>query len=438
MNSVVPNHEFMELRTMHQVPCKQQCFVYTDIDLPPEITKFSEKIKNGNVPTYKKEHSSPPPVVHRGKSRKVVAVFGGLFVFIALAIGIPIALQLRSSSLLEARLAFIRRLLSENPPLVEGHWRPQLGGNFTSSVADITQNMVGALVWPVAVPCGAQYLDGVQLALEGIDEAKRLVRTNPMLKVIELADEIEETHAEGKIGVLLGLQAGHALGSSLAVLRSMHSLGVRVISITGLGCTTPWAAATIKSDMIVLDDSQPHSLTTFGETVLHEMNRLGILVEISRLSEPAMMMALHTARAPVLFSNAAPLSLCNSSSTAGVPDHILGMLTQNGGVLMINVERCGEKQLSVREAISTINYVRAVAGVDHVGLSGSPGTYPPLLAELARDRLWGNAAIKKLVGGNFVRVLREVEVLRNRQPLHEEWIPNAAIEGNSYCRYSET
>lgn len=254
----------MELRTM-QVPCKQQCFVYTDIDLPPEITKFSEKIKNGNVPTYKKEHASPPPVIHRGKSRKVAAVFGGLFLFIALAIGIPIALQLRSSSLLEARLAFIRRLLSETPPLVEGHWQPQLEGNFSSSVSDITKNMVGALVWSVAVPCGAQYLDGVQLALEGLDEAKRLAKTNPILQVIETADEIEETHSDGKIGVLLGLEAGHALGSSLAVLRSMYSLGVRVISLTGLGCTTPWAAATIKSDMIVLDDTQPHSLTTFGE-----------------------------------------------------------------------------------------------------------------------------------------------------------------------------
>lgn len=75
---------------------------------------------------------------------------------------------------------------------------------------------------------------------------------------------------------------------------------------------------------------------------------------------------------------------------------------------MLNVERCGERLLTVKEAISSINYVRAIAGVDHVGLSGSPKNYPLLLAELARDRLWGNAAIKKLVGGNIVRVLREV------------------------------
>jgi len=77
---------------------------------------------------------------------------------------------------------------------------------------------------------------------------------------------------------------------------------------------------------------------------------------------------------------------------------------------MINVERCGDKQLTVKEAITTINYARVIAGVDHVGLSGAPKNYPMLLAELARDRLWGNAAIKKLVGGNMVRVLRDVNV----------------------------
>jgi membrane dipeptidase len=79
--------------------------------------------------------------------------------------------------------------------------------------------------------------------------------------------------------------------------------------------------------------------------------------------------------------------------------------------MMLNVERCGDKLLSVKEAIASINYVRAMAGVDHVGLSGSPKNYPLLLAEMARDRLWNNAAIKKLVGGNILRVLRDVSIL---------------------------
>lgn len=145
--------------------------------------------------------------------------------------------------------------------------------------------------------------------------------------------------------------------------------------------------------------------------MLLEMNRLGMLAEISRLSEPAMMVALNTAKAPLLLSNASPLSLCNA--TSAIPDHILSALSQNGGVLMLNVEKCGDKILSVRESIQMINYVRAIAGVDHIGLSGSPKSYGLILAELARDRLWGNVAIKKLVGGNIVRVLRDVShVLR--------------------------
>lgn len=147
-----------------------------------------------------------------------------------------------------------------------------------------------------------------------------------MLEIVESADEMEVAHIHGLVGVLIGLEGGHTLGASLAVLRSMYSLGTRFISLTGLECTTPWAAAVNNIDL-VYDETQPISLTTFGESVLHEMNRLGILVEISRLSEPAMMTALHAAKAPVLFSNTAPLVLCNSSNS--LPDHILGCVKHN-------------------------------------------------------------------------------------------------------------
>lgn len=114
------------------------------------------------------------------------------------------------------------------------------------------------------------------------------------------------------------------------------------------------------------------------------------------------------------------------------------LLPENGGVIMLNLERCGDRLLNVREAIKAINYVRKVAGVDHIGLSGAPKSYAFLLAELARDRVWGNAAIKKLIGGNVVRILREAETLKNRLPLYEEWIPHELIESNSYCRYPES
>ncbi|EAT46257.1 AAEL002547-PA [Aedes aegypti] len=442
MNSM-PNHaDFMELGTIHQhqSTCKQHCFVFTeiaDIDLPPEITKYPEKIKNGSIHSYKKDSMSPPPpkVPKSRRSRKIIAVVSALLVCIALAAGIPLGLQLRSSSLLEARLAFIRRLLAESP-LVEGYWAPQMGANFSKSYAEVKNSMVGALLWPISVPCAAQYLDAVQLTLEGIDDARRMVKKNKEMIIVESADAMEQAHTDGKMAILFGLEGGHTLGSSLAVLRSMYSLGARFVSLTGLGCTTPWASASIRTDFF--DENLPSTLTNFGEVVIQEMNRLGMLVEISRLSEPAMMVALNIAKAPLLLSNALPSSMACNGSTAAIPDHIMSALSQNGGVIMLNVERCGDKPMNLKDAIAAINYVRAIAGVGHVGLSGSPKNYPLLLAELARDRLWGSAAIKKLVGGNIVRVLREVEINKNRLPLSEDWIPLEAVEGNAYCRYPET
>lgn len=109
-------------------------------------------------------------------------------------------------------------------------------------------------------------MDAVQLALEGIDDIKRISANNPMLTIVESADEMEVAHIHGLVGVLIGLEGGHTLGASLAVLRSMYSLGTRFISLTGLECTTPWAAAVNNIDL-VYDETQPISLTTFGEVI---------------------------------------------------------------------------------------------------------------------------------------------------------------------------
>ncbi|ALC44631.1 CG5282 [Drosophila busckii] len=451
MNSV-PNRDFMEVHPLHQHQphCKQQCFVFTeiaDIELPAEITKFgggSEKLRcsNGGIPAYncKKDSCSESSAERPGRSRgrKIIIGVCLVLVCIAMAGGIPLALQLRASSLLEARLAFIRRLLTESP-LIEGSWKPPSDIKLNSSgMAEIRQNHIGAVLWPITVNCGAQFLDAVQLALEGIDQAKRIIAATTSMHIVESADEMEQAHIRGEVAVLMGIGGGHALGTSLAVLRSIYLLGARFVSVTSLECTTPWAAAAIRRREYLVEENVTNSLNDFGKTMLFEMNRLGMLVEISQLSESAMVIALRTAKAPVLLMNAAPLSLCNSSNVASIPDHVLSLLPENGGVILLNLERCGERQISVREAILAINYVRKVAGVDHIGLGGAPKSYALLLAELARDRVWGNAAIKKLVGGNVMRILREIEALKNRLPLYEEWIPHEAIESNSYCRYPET
>ena len=157
-------------------------------------------------------------------------------------------------------------------PLVEGYWTPQLGKNFSKSYAEVKSGMVGALLWPISVPCAAQYLDAVQLTLEGIDKARRFVGRMPDFQIVESAEEMEKAHSRGKMGILLGLEGGHTLGSSLAVLRSMYALGTRFVSLTGLGCTTPWASAAVRSE-IIFDETTPTTLTNFGEVSLN-LNRL--------------------------------------------------------------------------------------------------------------------------------------------------------------------
>lgn len=194
------DHEFLELHQLRS--CKQQCFVFSDLgdlDYPAEIAK----IKNGSLHSnYKSEHmsSASPPLKSEplpnernssGKGKRCVSILGAFALVIVLLVGVPIGLQLRSSSLLEARLAFVRRLLSESP-LIEGHWLPKMNVSFNQSVQEVTENMVGAVLWPIEVPCGAQYLDAVQLALEGIDKVKRLLNADPILTQVEDADEMEQ------------------------------------------------------------------------------------------------------------------------------------------------------------------------------------------------------------------------------------------------------
>jgi membrane dipeptidase len=131
---------------------------------------------------------------------------------------------------------------------------------------EIKDNMIGAILWPIRVPCQAQYLDAVQLALEGIDEAQRLISQNHGLRIVSTADEMEQAHSEGKIGVLIGIEGGHLLGSSVAVLRMFYTLGARFISLTSFECSSPWVAAhTSKDQIIIEDDETPTSLTEFGK-----------------------------------------------------------------------------------------------------------------------------------------------------------------------------
>jgi membrane dipeptidase len=159
-------------------------------------------------------------------------------------------------------LSFIRRLLSEYP-LIGSSINAFTESNFTQSYFEIKESMIGAILWPIRVPCQAQYLDAVQLALEGIDEAKRIVHRTKGMRFVSSADEMEQAHNEGKIGVLLGIEGGHSLGSSVAVLRMFYSLGARFISLTSFECSNPWISANSKEPLF--EESSPTSMTEFGK-----------------------------------------------------------------------------------------------------------------------------------------------------------------------------
>lgn len=346
---------------------------------------------------------------------------------------VPFALQLRSSSLLEARLSFIRRVLQDTP-LIDGYWMPS--SNLTEEVSVLHQNLVAAHFWPVLVPCGAQFLDAVQLTLEKIDEIQRIIKTHSEhLELIDSAEGLEKVHFSGRVAILLGVEGGHTLGDSLGVLRSLYLLGARYLTITHV-CNTVWAESAEQPEVLLEEEMHNHGLAQFGKVIVREMNRLGMIIDLSHVSERTMHDVLMVSKAPVIFSHASAQALCND--TLSIPDHILTKLALNGGIVMVNVRGCPEN--SIDQAIAHINYIRQKTGVNHIGLGGdSDKEYPLLLAELARDRHWGTAAIRKLVGENLIRVFREVESVRDSlkhvaEPA-EDIVPAISLDGKTYCRY---
>lgn len=154
------------------------------------------------------------------------------------------------------------------------------------------------------MPCGAQHLDAVQLTLEQIDAIQRLVEMNPQnFRLVRSTMEVWEAHRQGQIGSLIGVEGGHSLGNSLAVLRMLYSLGARYLTITH-SCDTPWARGA--------NSANPEGLTEFGRNVIREMNRLGMIVDLSHTSVRTAKAALNVTHAPVIFSHSNAYSLCNS------------------------------------------------------------------------------------------------------------------------------
>jgi membrane dipeptidase len=316
---------------------------------------------------------------------------------------------------------------------------------------------VGAQFWSVYVPARLAGDGAVAAVLEQIDLARRMIARYPEALGLALtADDVERVFASGRVASLLGAEGGHAIAGSLGVLRMLYALGVRYLTLTH-NANTGWADA-------ATDEPQAGGLTDFGRAVVREMQRIGMLVDLSHVSPDTMRDALDVAAAPVIFSHSSAKAVADSPRN--VPDDVLARLTANGGVCMVtfvpafvspecagwmadlkaeaarrgldprdlgklfSIKPEWERehplpQATLAQVADHIDHVRQVAGVEHVGLGGDfDGTedvtvgledvsaYPALFAELLR-RGWTEPDCAALAGGNVLRVLRAAETFRD-------------------------
>ncbi|XP_063584706.1 dipeptidase 1-like [Penaeus indicus] len=349
-------------------------------------------------------------------------------------------------------------------------------GNSPYSHTDLPRlrkGLVSAQFWSVYVPCEAQYMNTVQLLLEQIDAIKRLLTASPKeTTLVTSSTDIMKEFGCGRVSSLLGVEGGHGLGNSMGVLRALYDLGVRYVTLTHK-CHTPWrhgrfedfrcrSSRHIKGNALSTMTLFRHTCTGNGELTSHppppeqkmvvEMNRLGMMVDLSHSSANTARDVLATSLAPVIFSHSAARALCDIERN--VPDDILSALADNGGLVMVSFYSdfltCG-KPAAISDVIAHINHVRTMAGVDHVGLgAGYDGVnktpqglddashYPELFAELLQDPSWSLKDLKKLAGLNLLRVFGEVEKVRDRMSADapsEDIIPIHDIDSRWPCRY---
>ncbi len=378
---------------------------------------------------------------------------------------VMLSIGLLASSLLFAQSDFASRAraIHKQTPLIDGHndypWalrgldpgrdfgKAEISAPVPSLMTDIPrlrQGGVGGQFWSVYVPPTMMGKEAVRATLEQIDIVHRMTRRWPeTFELATTAGGVERAFKAGRIGSLIGMEGGHSIDNSLATLRMMFALGARYMTLTH-SANLAWADAS--TDKPVLG-----GLSKFGEEVVREMNRLGMVVDLSHVSADTMEDALRVTEAPVMFSHSSARAICNVPRN--VPDNVLQMVAKNGGVVMVTfvpgfisqavadfdarpaAERGGQTPppATLSQVADHIDHIRKVAGIDHIGLGGDfdgitqvvvgledVSKYPDLTAELL-TRGYQDDDIRKILGLNILRVMRQVETVaaglqKTRQP----------------------
>ena len=371
----------------------------------------------------------------------------------------------------------VRHVLAATP-LIDGHndWAETLAGRagdarwtidltkldpakYDTDITRLRAGGVGGQFWSVYVDAGLPGPQQVEDTLQQIGLMQQIFRRYPtVFEPATTAADVRRIHAAGRIASMLGVEGGGQIDGSFAVLRAYRALGASYLTLTH-SRTIAWADS-------ATDNPQHDGLTKFGEAVVHELNRLGMLVDLSHVSEATMIDALRVTRAPVIFSHSSARALCDHSRN--VSDAVLALVAKNGGVVMVNfapgyvsearrtwdAARAGEiasynappfaglylgqpdkaaaalaawekghpkPVVTLNQVADHIDHIAKVAGVDHVGIGsdfdglaelprGLEGVdaYPALLAELAR-RGWSDQDLARLAGGNVLRVMEAAE-----------------------------
>jgi len=369
-----------------------------------------------------------------------------------------------------------RKLLHDSP-IIDGHndypWavrekahldlglldirKPQ--SSIMTDIARLRDGGVGGQFWSVYVPSPAPGEDpaaSVSMVLDQIDLVHQMMaRYSATMELALTAADVERIQKAGKIASLIGMEGGHAINSSLGNLRMMYRLGARYMTLTH-GLNVPWADS-------ATDTPALHGLSPFGEQVVKEMNRLGMLVDLSHTSPETMAAALRVTAAPVIFSHSSARAL--TDVPRNVPDDILTAVATNGGIVMVTFvpgfvsqevadynKREGDQRTKVTadlhndadavakamdawhtanpaprasllDVADHIDHIKKVAGIDHIGLGGDfdgitsvvvgledVSTYPQLFAELMR-RGYSDEDLRKIANRNILRVLKGAELV---------------------------